>query len=103
MGLKENRAALIAAAAGLDGVGAELNRARTKLERGDGRGSEFGALALSIQQPHDTFITSMLDALAHGDKVMRGIADALQATAKDYGATDTSVADTFHNPDGTPA
>ncbi|WP_426247069.1 type VII secretion target [Nocardioides sp. LHG3406-4] len=103
MGLKASRDALIAAAAGLDGVAAELNNARTKVMRGDGRGSEFGSLAESIQEPHDTFITSMLDALAQGDKVMREIADALQATAKDYGATDTAVADTFHNPDGTPA
>ena len=28
--------------------------------------------------------------------------DILRAIAEDFGATDLDVADTFHNPDGTP-
>lgn len=45
----------------------------------------------------------MLAALNSGQQTMMDIAQALIDTAKDFGATDTSVADTFHNEDGTPA
>lgn len=104
MGIKESREALIATAAGWDGVADEFNRARDEMVKGLGRGSEFGLLATSagIGTQHDKFIRDVVDALGVGRKTMRSIADALVATAEDFGATDTDVADTFHNPDGTP-
>jgi hypothetical protein len=104
MGIKEDRDALVQAAAGWEGIATELVGARLNLMRGRGRGSEFGALATAagIDEAHDTFIDSVFDALLTGQQTMFDIAAALQATAQDFGATDQDVADTFHNPDGTP-
>jgi hypothetical protein len=104
MGIKEDRDALVQAAAGWEGVATEIVGARLDVMRGRGRGSEFGLLATSagIGEAHDTFIESVLNALLTGQQTMFEIAAALQATAQDFGATDEDVADTFHNPDGTP-
>jgi hypothetical protein len=105
MTLKADRDALIEAAAGWQGVASEFSSARLSMLTGDGRGSEFGGLATlaGINTQHDTFITDMLAALSSGQQTMSDIAQALIDTATDFGATDTSVADTFHNEDGTPA
>ena len=105
MTLKADRDALIQAAAGWDGIATEIIGARLDLWTGEGRGSEFGGLATlaGINTQHDTFITDMLAALLTGQQTMWDIANALTDTAKDFGATDTNVADTFHNEDGTPA
>ena len=104
MGIKEDRDALVQAAAGWEGIATELVGARLDIMRGRGRGSEFGLLATSagIGDAHDTFIDSVFDALLTGQQSMFDIAAALRATARDFGATDQDVADTFHNPDGTP-
>jgi hypothetical protein len=104
MTLKVNRDALIRTAAGWDAVGQEFWTARSDMATGDGRGSQFGFLANSagIDTQHNTFVTSMMDALEQGHKAMKDIAQALRDTATDFGATDTTVGDTFHNPDGTP-
>jgi hypothetical protein len=104
MGIKEDRDALVQAAAGWEGIATELVGARLDIMRGRGRGSEFGLLATSagIGDAHDTFIDSVFDALLTGQQTMFDIAAALRATARDFGATDQDVADTFHNPDGTP-
>lgn len=104
MGIKEDRDALMQAAAGWEGIATEFVGARLNIMRGRGRGSEFGALASAagIDTAHDTFIDSVFDALLTGQQTMFDIAAALQATALDFGATDQDVADTFHNPDGTP-
>jgi hypothetical protein len=104
MGIKEDRDALVQAAAGWEGVATEIVGARLDVMRGRGRGSEFGLLATSagIGEAHDAFIESVLNALLTGQQTMFEIAAALQATAQDFGATDEDVADTFHNPDGTP-
>lgn len=104
MGIKESRDALLSTAAGWDGVADEFNRARLEMRKGLDRGSEFGLLATSagIGTQHDQFIRDVVDALRVGRQTMRSIADALVDTAKDFGATDSDVADTFHNPDGTP-
>lgn len=104
MTLKASRDALVSCAAGWDGIAKELEAAREAIRRGDGKGSEFGWFAsrAGIDKAHDTFIDSMIDALTQGAKHTREIGDALRNTAKDFGATDLSVADEFHNPDGTP-
>lgn len=102
MTIRESRAALVSAAAGVDAVAQELGTARTDVSRGDGRGSEFGLLAAGIPANHDTFIDQMIAALGEGRTVMNDLAQALRDTASDFGATDTSVADEFHDPDGTP-
>lgn len=104
MTLKADRDALINAAAGWQGIATEFASARTDMLTGDGRGSEFGGLATlaGIDTQHDTFVTEMLAALNSGQQTMLDIAQALIDTAKDFGATDTHVADTFHNEDGTP-
>ena len=104
MGIKEDRDALVQAAAGWEGIATELVGARLDIMRGRGRGSEFGLLATSanIGEAHDDFIESMFQAMLTAQQTMFDIAAALQATAQDFGATDQDVADTFHNPDGTP-
>ena len=104
MGLKENRDALIAAAAGWDGVADEVSDAQMKLWTGNGMGTHFGFFATraGIHTAHDTFITDMIDAMANGTAVLRDVAEALRGVATDFGATDVSVADDFHNLDGTP-
>ena len=104
MGIKEDRDALMQAAAGWEGIATEFVGARIDVMRGRGRGSEFGLLATSagIGEAHDTFIDSVFDAMLTGQQTMFDIAAALRATARDFGATDQDVADTFHNPDGTP-
>jgi hypothetical protein len=104
MTLKASREALVGCAAGWDGIATELEVAREEIRKGDGKGSEFGWFAsrAGIDTAHNTFIDSMIDALTQGAKHTREVGDALQATAKDFGATDLSVADEFHNPDGTP-
>lgn len=104
MTLKASREALVATAAGWDGVATELEIARAAIRRGDGKGSEFGWFAsrAGIDDAHDAFIDSMIDALTQGAKHTRAVGDALRNTAKDFGATDLSVRDEFHNADGTP-
>ena len=104
MGIKENRDALIAAAAGWDGVADEVSDAQMKLWTGNGMGTHFGFFATraGIHTAHDTFITDMIDAMANGTAVLRDVAEALRGVATDFGATDVSVADDFHNLDGTP-
>ena len=104
MTLEADRSALVAAAAGWDGVADEIVTAQMKLWAGDGQGAQFGWFAnrAGIDTQHDQFISSMIDAMATGSAKVREIADALRRTAEDFGATDTSVADQFHNPDGTP-
>ena len=104
MGLKASRDALIAAAAGWDGIGQEVSDAQMELWTGSGKGSQFGwfATRAGIDAEHDTFISSMIDAMANGTYRMKQVAEAIRETAKDFGATDTSVADSFHNLDGTP-
>lgn len=104
MTLEADREAMIRAAAGWVGVGGELGRARGLAARGDARGVAFGALAQAagIDGQHDRFIGEMLDCLAQGRATMNAVADALRSTARDFGATDTAAADTFHQPDGTP-
>ena len=44
----------------------------------------------------------MIDALTQGAKHTREVGDALQSTAKDFGATDLRWRDEFHHLDGTP-
>ena len=100
MGLKENRDALIAATAGWDGVADEVSDAQMKLWTGSNFG--FFATRAGIHTAHDTFITDMIDAMANGTAVLRDVAEALRGVAADFGATDVSVADGFHNLDGTP-
>ncbi len=104
MELKEDRDALIAAAAGWDGIAIELGNARNDLLGHEHEGSEFGWFAsrAGIPEKHNTFIAAMMAALLDGVHRANDIADALRNTAKDFGATDVSVADTFHNADGTP-
>ena len=87
--------------------GAILNpdsAAQSELWSGNGQGAQFGWFANrdGIDSQHDQFITAMIDAMATGSAKVREIADALRRTAEDFGATDTSVADEFHNEDGTP-
>jgi hypothetical protein len=103
-GLKEDRDALLKAAGGFEGVAAEFTRAHGLMQKGESRGSEFGLLATSagIGTAHDEFVSDMVTALNSGMQAMKDISQALIDTAKDFGATDTAVADTFHNPDGTP-
>lgn len=104
MTLEASRDALVSCAAGWDGVAKELEEARSLIRRGDGKGSEFGWFAsrAGIDAAHDTFIDSMIDALTQGAKHTREIGTALRETAKDFGATDVTVKDDFHNLDGTP-
>lgn len=104
MTLEASRDALIATAAGWEGVADEILAAQRELWAGNGQGAQFGWFAnrAGIDTEHDTFITSMIDALATGSAKVREVADALRSTAQDFGATDTSVADEFHHPDGTP-
>lgn len=104
MTLKADRDSLLEAAAGWQGVAAEFKGAKADMMRGDGRGSEFGGLATlaNIDTQHNDFVTAMIAALSTGQQTMSDIAQALIDTAKDFGATDTDIADTFHNPDGTP-
>ena len=104
MGLKENRDALIACAAGWDGVADEVSDAQMLLWTCNGMGSHFGWFAnrAGIDTAHDTFVAEMIDAMASGTAVLRDVAEALRGVAQDFGATDVSVADDFHNLDGTP-
>ena len=104
MTLKADLDELVKAAAGWDGVGEELRAARAIALNGDGSGSAFGYLAskAKIADQHDTFLTSMTDALAQGERRVQAIADLLRKTARDFGATDLNVRDTFHHLDGTP-
>lgn len=104
MTLKADREALVACAAGWDGIAKELEAARELIRRGDERGSEFGWFAsrAGIDTAHNTFINSMIDALTQGAKHTREVGSALRHTAKDFGATDLSVKDEFHHLDGTP-
>ena len=96
--------ALVAAAAGWDGVAAELQEARSRLQVGEGNGGQFGWFAhrAGIDSEHDRFVTSMIEALEAGQKSLRDMAEVLRRTAQDLGATDTEVADDFHDLDGTP-
>lgn len=104
MTLKANRDALIEAAAGWDGIGNELTRAYYDIVGESGAGTAFGFFAqrAGIDTEHDDFIGAMVAALLDGGSRMREMGDLLRETAKDFGATDLDVADTFHNPDGTP-
>lgn len=104
MAIRADRDTLVAAAAGWDGIGEELSNAVSELLVCLGRGYEFGWFGqrAGIDSQHDQFATAMVDALSDGSYRMKQIAEAIRATAKDFGATDTSVADSFHNPDGTP-
>lgn len=104
MGIKEDRETLLKAAGGWNGVGAEVSRAKGLVTVGEDGGFAFGGLAVlaGIDAAHNEFITDMVAALHKGNQTMTDIAQALIDTAKDFGATDTTVADTFHNPDGTP-
>jgi len=104
MTLRADLDELVKAAAGWDGVADELNVARKIALNGEGYASAFGFLArrAKIAEEHDTFLASMTDALAHGERRTQTIADLLRKTARDFGATDLSVADTFHRQDGTP-
>lgn len=105
MTLKADRDALIEAAAGWQGVANEFAKAKTDLSLGDGRGSAFGGLATlaNINTQHDDFVSDMIAALSNGRQTMSDIAQALIDTARDFGATDTDVSDTFHGSDGTPS
>lgn len=104
MTLEADRNALIAAAAGWDGVADEIVNAQRELWEGHGQGAQFGWFAnrAGIDTQHDQFISSMIDAMSTGSAKIREIAEALRHTAEDFGATDTTVADEFHNLDGTP-
>ena len=104
MTLEADRGALVAAAAGWDGVADEVVAAQMELWSGNGQGAQFGWFAnrAGIDSQHDQFITAMIDAMSTGSAKVREIAEALRRTAEDFGATDTSVADEFHNEDGTP-
>jgi hypothetical protein len=104
MTLEADRDALVAAAAGWDGVADEVVAAQMLLWDGYSQGAQFGwfATRAGIDTQHDQFINSMIDAMSTGSAKIRTIAEALRSTAEDFGATDTSVADEFHNPDGTP-
>lgn len=104
MTLKANRDALIEAAAGWDGIGNELTRAYMDIIGESGAGMAFGWFAqrADIHTEHDTFIGDMAAALLDGASRMREMGDILRDIAEDFGATDVDVADTFHNPDGTP-
>ena len=104
MTLEADRHALVTTAAGWDGVADEVLTAQQMLWTGSGHGSQFGWFAsrAGIDTEHDTFISSMIDAMATGSAKLHEIADALRRTAEDFGATDTTLADQFHNPDGTP-
>jgi hypothetical protein len=104
MTLRADYDELVKAAAGWDGVGEELRIARAIALNGEGNGSAFGYLACKahIGTQHDTFLASMTDALAQGERRMQTIADLLRKAARDFGATDLHVRDTFHHLDGTP-
>lgn len=104
MTLKAQRDSLIAAAAGWQGVASDFANAKAEMALGDDRGSAFGGLATlaKIDSQHNDFVAAMIAALSTGQQTMSDIAQALIDTAKDFGATDTDVADTFHNTDGTP-
>lgn len=105
MNLKADREEIVRAAAGWDGIGKELQFAHDLVAGGIGQGAYFGALATiaGIDRAHDTFIQSMTDALSQGVQRMQQIGDLLREVAKDFGETDLSVRDQFHNEDGTPA
>lgn len=105
MVMKASLQALTEAAAGWDGIGLELHNAYSDIVGYENSGSKFGWYAdrAGIPQQHDTFIAAMADALLAGEKVMNDVADALRDVAKDFGATDLEVKDTFHKLDGTPA
>jgi hypothetical protein len=104
MTLEADLDALVKVSAGWDGVADEVQTAQSELAPGSGMGSEFGWFAsrAGIDLQHDQFIADMMDALATGNTKLHSIAEALRSTATDFGATDTRVADEFHNPDGTP-
>jgi len=104
MTLEADLDALVKVAAGWDGVAGEMQTAQADLATGNGMGSEFGWFAsrAGIDVQHDQFIADMIDALATGSAKLHSIAEALRSTATDFGATDTHVADEFHNSDGTP-
>lgn len=104
MSLKASRSTMVAVAAGWDGVAEELGLAQGEISPGDHQGSAFGLFAqrAKIDKEHDAFIAAMIDAMGTGKKKAEAIADALRETAKDFGATDTDVADSFHHPGGTP-
>jgi len=104
MTLRADLDELVKAAAGWDGVAGEVRIAKAIASNGESYGSAFGLLACraDIGRQHDTFITSMTDALSQGERRMQTIADLLRKTARDFGATDLDVADTFHHLDGTP-
>jgi hypothetical protein len=104
MTLEASRDALVSCAAGWDGIAKELEAAREEIRKGDGKGSQFGwfATRAGIDTAHNTFIDSMIDALTQGAKHTREVGTALRGAAKDFGATDLTVVDDFHNLDGTP-
>ncbi|WP_134738336.1 hypothetical protein [Nocardioides sp. 503] len=104
MTLKASLEDLAEAAAGWDGVSAEVSTASKELFNGSGQGFQFGWFAqrAGIDSQHDQFISSMISAMSNGVYQLHCMAEALRHTAKDFGATDASVADEFHNPDGTP-
>ncbi|MCW2853265.1 MAG: hypothetical protein JWM84_2929 [Nocardioides sp.] len=95
---------LLEAAAGWDGVSDEVSTASMELWTGSGQGHQFGWFAqrAGIDSQHNQFISSMISAMSNGVYQLHCVAEALRHTAKDFGATDTSVADEFHNADGTP-
>lgn len=102
--MKAELEALVASAAGWDGVADEVSSAQMMLWRCNGGGSQFGwfAARAGIDGEHDQFATAMIDAMASGTATLRDMARALRQTAKDFGVTDTDVADEFHDLDGTP-
>ncbi len=97
--------ALVQAGSGWEGVGDECGDAWLKIVGKQSSGHNFGWFAERAHIPaaHDKFITAMTEALLSGVSQMYTMARAIQDTAKEFGATDVDVADTFHNLDGTPA
>jgi len=104
MTLRASRSTMVAVAAGWEGIADELERARGRLVACRGHGKAFGWFAerADIDKDHETFNEAMIAALSSGSARARQIADALRATAKDFGATDLDVADGFHTLTGQP-
>ncbi len=104
MTLAADRQKMLQAAAGWDRIADELRRAKGNVSPHQTGGDEFGLLAeaAGIPAEHDAFIEQMTAALHQGAQQADDIAQALRDTAKDFGATDLDVADTFHRADGTP-
>lgn len=104
MALEAHLEDMVEAAAGWDGVSAEVSTASLELWAGNSMGHQFGWFAqrAGIDTQHDQFIRDMISAMSNGVYQLHCMAEALRHTAKDFGATDVSVADEFHNADGTP-